>query len=253
MIRIKELDALTSKFAQCALDPLRVTFYLEHNARVVNYDPIHLDGLLARAVVERATRGRLLADCEDGYWIPLPLQMLWQSDDGFPLWASTMLYPAAKTIKDVYVRHKRNSGGELHNRKKMITRKGSWMERRIPTPTLVCDRYEAYCVGNLDAVQNLLGGFARIGKLRLARVNGVKVEPVDEFSLWRGDKLARPVPAESKLIDLVEKPSLVGWTPPHWKPSLFSPGWQAGTRRAENLREFLDLTYLQEIDYFDAV
>lgn len=43
--------------------------------------PEKLDGLLARAVVEIATGGRLLSDQKDGYWIPLPLKMLWQSDN----------------------------------------------------------------------------------------------------------------------------------------------------------------------------
>jgi len=242
VIYLPELDQFTVRFAQCHLEPLRVTFHLQPNSRIVNYDPIHLDGLLARAVVERATKGRLLADSEEGYWIPLPLKMLWQSDEGYPLWASTVLYPASDTIQDIYVRHKRNSGGELHNKKKMVTRAGAWMERRMPTPTLVCDRYEALCVGNAEATKNLLGGFTHIGKLRLARVNSVTVEPVNDFSLWRDSELMRPVPAISAVaVVLTERSSLIGWTPPHWKPSLFLPGWQAGT-----IRE-------QEIDFFDAV
>jgi len=239
MIHTKELDALTTEYAQCYTESLRVTIHLQPNSRIVNYDPIHLDGLLARAVVERATNGRLLADSEEGYWIPLPLKMLWQSEEGYPLWASTVLYPASDTINDIYVRHKRNSGGEFHNKKKMVTRAGPWMERRIPTPTQVCDRYEAQCIGNIDAVKSLLAGFTHIGKLRLARVNAITVEPADEFLLWCNNTLLRPVPIASGAIALTERSSLIGWTPPCWKPSLFSLGWQAGTKK--------------EIDYFDAV
>ena len=231
MIYLPELDAFTATFAQCHTEPLRIAFNLQPNSRVVRYDPIHLDGLLARAVVERATKGRLLADSEEGYWLPLPLKMLWQSGDGYPLWASTVLYPKADTIDDIYVRQKRNSEGNLHNKKKLKTRAGPWMPRRIPTPTQVCSTYEARCIGNLEIVRELLSGFTHIGKLRLARVNSVMVEPVGNFSLWRDDELMRPVPALSgKVVIATERPSLVGWTPPHWKPSLFLPGYQAGTR-----------------------
>jgi hypothetical protein len=229
MIHIPELDQFTSQFAQCAYEPLRVTFNLRPNSRIVNYDPIHLDGLLARAVVEIATEGRLLADSEDGYWIPLPLKILWQSNDGFPLWAATVLRPVGPAADDIYVRHKRNSEGFLHNKKKLVTRNGPWMERRLPTPIQVCNTYEATCIGNVDAVQNLLDRFTHIGKLRLGRVDEITVEPCDEFSLWDEDELLKPVPAQADVVPWLENPSLVGWTPPHWKPSMFSMGWRAGS------------------------
>jgi len=229
MIHTKELDALTTKFAQCHIEPLRVTLHLQPNSRVVDYDPIHLDGLLARAVVERATRGRLLADSEEGYWIPLPLEMLWRSDEGYPLWAATVLYSVSEAVDDIYVRHKRNSEGFLHNKPKLRTRAGPWMERRMPTPVRVCNTYEALCIGNLDAVQELLAGFTHMGKLRLARVTEFLVEPASEFSVWRNGELIKPIPAASEQTRWLENPSLIGWTPPFWKPSLFTMGWRVGT------------------------
>lgn len=232
MIHLPELDAFTARFAQCNTEPLRVTFQMEQNAKVVNYDPIHLDGLLARAIVERATQGQMLSDAEEGYWIPLPLKMLWQNADGFPLWSASVLYPASDTIDDIYVRHKRNSTGEMHNQPKLQTRAGPWMERRIPTPIQVCDRYEARCIGNIDAVQELLS-FTHLGKLRLGRVLSVSVEIVDydiPEILWRNEQLIKPVPAQSELTGWLENPSLIGWTPPFWKPSLFAMGWRVGTK-----------------------
>jgi len=229
MIRLPELDAFTAKYAQCDYEPLRVTIKLQPNSRVVNYDPIHFDGLLARAVVTHATKGRLLADSEDGYWIPLPLKMLWKNDDSFPLWAASVLYPITQNVDDITVRHKRNSDGHLHNKKKLVTRAGPWMERRIPTPVQVCDVYEAVCIGNRVLVQELLEMFTHIGKLRQARVDSVTIEPVESVNvLWRDDKLIKPVPAQADLIQWLENPSLIGWTPPFWKPSLFAMGWRVG-------------------------
>lgn len=231
MIHLPELDQFTAQYAQCAYEPLRITFNLQPNSRIVNYDPIHLDGLLARAVVTHATEGRLLCDSENGYWLPLPLKMLWRNDDGFPLWAASTLYPVGEHTDDITVRHKRNSDGHLHNKPKLKTRAGPWMERRMPTPVTVCDAYEAVCIGNRELVVGLLDMFTHIGKLRLGRIVGVRVEPVDSMDvLWRDDALIRPVPAAAGLIDWLEKPSLIGWTPPHWKPSLFLPGWRVGTR-----------------------
>ena len=231
MIHIPSLDAFTASFAQCHVEPLRVIVRLQTNSRIVNYDPIHFDGLLARAVVERATRGRMLADREDGYWIPLPLKMLWVSEEGYPLWAATILYPLSKIISDIYIRHKRNSEGFLHNKKKLKTRAGPWMERRMPTPIQVCDTYEALCIGNREIIQDLLANFTHIGKLRLGRIVKVTVESADEFSIWRDGTLIKPIPVASELVEWLERPSPIGWTPPYWKPSLFQPGWRAGTRR----------------------
>lgn len=232
MIHIDELDRFTARFAQCNYEPLRVTFHLRPNSRITNYDPIHLDGLLARAVVEIATEGRLLADSEDGYWIPLPLKMLWSNENGYPLWAASVMYPVGEHVDDIYVRHKRNSEGWLHNKPKLRTRNGPWMERRLPTPMQVCDRYEARAIGNIDAISNLLSFFTHIGKLRLGRVNKITVEPASYTAndiLIKDGKMIKPVPSRSELVQWSENPSLVGWTPPFWKPSLFEIGWRAGT------------------------
>ena len=63
MISIPELNTLTVQFAQLHTEPLRVTIHLQPNSRIVNYDPIHLDGLLARAVVERSEERRVGKEC----------------------------------------------------------------------------------------------------------------------------------------------------------------------------------------------
>lgn len=242
MIHLDCLDQFTAKFAQRTYEPLHITFHLLPGGRVVNYDPIHLDGLLARAVVEIATEGRLLADAEDGYWIPLPLKMLWQDGGGYPLWAASVLRPVGPAVSDVYVRHKRNSEGWLHNKKKLVTRNGPWMERRMPTPIQVCDTYEARCIGNADAVRLLLEHFTHIGKLRLGRLDRVDVElaDFDESAVYLdGATLIRPMPAEAGLLRMWPgTPSLVGWTPPFWKPSLFRHGWRAGTKSMDWFEAF---------------
>jgi hypothetical protein len=36
-------------------------------------------------------------------------------------------------------------------------------------------------------------------------------------------------------LHIAEMPTLVGWTPPQWKPALFSYGWAIGTAAIDNL------------------
>ena len=231
MIHLDCLEKFTSEFGALCYEPLTVTIKLRSGGRVVNYDPIHLDGLLARAVVEIATEGRLVPDSEDGYWIPLPLKMLWQSEGGFPLWASSVLYPIGPRDEDVYIRHKRNSEGWMHSKQKVQTATGPWMERRIPTPIEVCDTYEARCIGNATAVRELLDHFTHIGKLRLGVVDSISVQPAgyDDWDvICDGQRLIKPIPQTSGILKMQPgAPSPIGWTPPHWKPSLFLPGWRA--------------------------
>lgn len=230
MIHLPELDKFELD-PNTTVESLRITFILEPNARMVSYDPISLDGLLARAVVERATKGCLLSNQEDGYWIPLPLAALWHCERGFPLWAASVLYPVSDRADDIDIYHKRNSGGGLHNKKKLKTRAGPWMQRRIPYPIRVCDKYEARCIGNAETIKDLLSDFTHIGKKRRARLLDVIVEPAG--SAWtdllaRDGQLIKAVPAASNLIQLDDAPSLVGWTPPAWKPGLLLPGWRVG-------------------------
>jgi hypothetical protein len=233
MIQVNTINAISEKWGRY-YQPLRVRMVLQANSRMVNYHPLQLDGLLARAVVEQATEGRGLPDAQDGYWLPLPLEMLWQSADGYPLWAASTFYPVGSNVEDTYVRHKRNSEGAMHSHKKLTTRNGPWMERRLPTPVRVCTTYEARAIGNLEAVADLLKHFVYVGKLRLARVDGIEVTAADYSDseiVMDGMTLIKTIPAEAQLLKLwPEAPVLVGWTPPQWKPSLFRLGWSAGTR-----------------------
>jgi len=235
MIRLPELDAFND-LTKLDFEPLTVTLQLEQNARMVSYDPLKLDGLLAFAVVQRATSGRGLQNQEGGYWIPLPLKQLWNDERGFPLWASSVFYPVADCADDVSIYHKRNSDGSMHNRKKLKTRAGPWMPRRIPYPVKVCERYEARCVGNTEAIAHFLNtdNFTHIGKKRMARVVDIIVERA-RFSerdvLVRDGVLIKAIPQVANLVDIQDAPSLVGWTPPHWKPGLFLPGWRVGQKK----------------------
>lgn len=121
----------------------------------------------------------------------------------------------------------------------------------MPTPTLVCDELEARCIGNLELVETLMSFFTHVGKLRLGRIKSVSVEPCayDERDAWsNGSKFIKPMPAAANIAtEWSSLPTPIGWTPPFWKPSLFLPGWRAGTVAGDISVD------VSEVDFFEDV
>lgn len=221
--------------------PMWIIAVLKPGSPVAGYDPIHLDNLLARAVVNEATRGSGLADNNEAYELPIPLQCFWRSEEGFPLWASTVFSPVGEHGADTVYWHKRSISGRWTGTKSGVlnikTVAGRWMERRVPVPAIVANAWEAWCIGNPNEVARLLKGIRFLGKRRsvgFGEIDHWDIVPAEIESLLISDgRLTRPVPlaaAEVLGANLPEDSlALVGWTPPQWKPSLFSPGWWAGS------------------------
>jgi hypothetical protein len=227
--------------------PLVVTAVLLPGSALVSYDPLNLDNLLARAVVDEALAGRglpLLA-ASDAYALPIPLRCLWRDEQGLPLWAATPFAPAGAVARDVHYWHKRLQSGAWTagrgGRLSLASAHGRWMERRVPQPALVAERFVARAVGDPAEVARLLGRITHLGKKRGAGFGAVARWEVAEsdapFALVAdtgdGPRLTRSLPAAAvRLLDggLPDgPPALVGWTPPQWAPWLFAPGWWPGT------------------------
>lgn len=245
MIDYPSLIPYADRYQQLRHEPLRVIATLRPGAHIVNYDPICLDGILAWAVVQEATEGAGVPHTNDPYCLPVPLATLWRSDDGYPLHASTSLYPVGVVhADDIHYYHKRAPTGEYSRATSkhglsIPIRSGRWMERRIPVPTQTTMALEALCIGNQSEIQRLLAYVSHIGKRRASGMGEVAawdVAPVDQFVLWReidGERrLARSIPqAAGPALDIrtIDAPALVGWTPPQWHPVLQRVGWREGT------------------------
>lgn len=222
--------------------PLRVVCQLADNSPVGGYDPVTLDGLLAWAVVAEATQGAMVPSDSRCYNEPLPLRCLWRSPEGLPLWAASCFFPLGDVAPGTLYLHKRVITGEWSRgnvktgRLTLDTAKGRHMERRVPLPVKVCPLWEARAWGDPEEVLRLLASVAFVGKRRSAGLGEVRewfVGPCPEMHepedtvFWDG-ALRRPFPVgAAAMLPAVttEPPSLVGWTVPHWKPSLFGPGW----------------------------
>lgn len=237
MIEINAIVDYGKKYADEPMTPLTVIAHLRNGAPVTQYgtEAIHLDGVLSKAVIYAALHCVTLPDSDDPYWLPLPLQVLWQHPDGRPLWAASGFYPVGDYVQENVYIHKRNPSMHFSNNAKIETGKGRYMERRVPIPALIAESWEARCIGARIWIENLLELIDNIGKHRnrgfgaVARweIREAQWSPADIYS--DGARLLRSLPAEANLIPWPGRPVNIGWTPPQWKPSLFSAGWPVGT------------------------
>lgn len=230
------LQPYAERYAALQHVPLRVVATLRDGAPLAAYDPVNLDNLLARAVVHQATRGALLPESPTPYALPVPLKCLWRSEQGLPLWACTPFRPEGQGVGDVTYWHKRAQPGTW-TKGSLNFRNGRWMERRVPLPTIICQRWVAEAEGDPQEVARLLRGLAFVGKKRsqgLGEVESWTVEPLESFALVRDGRLTRALPllAVSLLGGAMPEGGTVpvAWTPPQWMPRLFVPGWWPGTR-----------------------
>lgn len=235
MIRLPELDELAGVYASLPCEPLRVTAHLKPGSHLVSYDRAYLDGILAWVVVRLATQGRGLPNTPEAYWIPLPLEAAaWI--DGLPLWRSSVFLPGGEAVADTVYHHKRMPTARHSKQGNLKAHVGRWMERRTPVPTEITadGRYVAYAVGHAETVARLLDYIAFLGKRRnvgFGEVARWEVEPCAPLDVFvRNGKLAHALPVDyAHGYELNAPPTLVGWTPPAWKPSLQRLGWPVGT------------------------
>lgn len=240
------LDAMARSYQGLSLQPCRVTALLRDNAPVCAYDPIHLDNLLARSLVDEATGCAGLVTAQRPYDLPCPLHCLWRDPWGLPLWASTVFTPEPDHVADTIYSHKRAQSGRFTKTKSgrfsVVTKSGRYMERRIPTPVTISHRWSAFCVGDIVEITRLLQSISFLGKKRAVgwgEVREWRVDPLplpEDFDaaciLTHEGLLTRPVPigaAAALGLFLSGSASLVGWTPPQWLPSAFQAGWRTGT------------------------
>ena len=244
MITIPDLIPYAERYARMEMEPLRITLYPRTNAHLVSYDPVLLDNLLARCVLDAATQGERLLNGDDGYDLPAPLRCLWRDERGYPLWAATPFMPVGDYERDVVYQHKRVQSGRWtaargKNGYGVPTVSGRWMERRAPLPTIVCAEFVATCIGNAIEIGRLLEQLTHVGKRRaigFGEIDHWLIEPLGHDFLLVDEiaRLTRSLPAAAfeallpRCYEPLEAPVPVGWTPPQWKPELFTLGWMAG-------------------------
>jgi hypothetical protein len=236
----QEFISYATRYDELFMEPLRIILTLKSGARLAHYDHLCLDNLLARAVVDEATKGTGLPDTTEAYSLPIPLKCLWRSKNKLPLWAATQFMPGGQNATDITYYHKRAQSGRFTGVKNghfaIRPTDGRWMERRMPLPTTIAEYWHADAIGNPQEIARLLSHITFVGKFRTKGMGEVlkwDILSLAEFSLVQAGKLAHALPLEAMiLLDglLPQGESVpIGWTPPQWKPSLFLSGWPCGT------------------------
>lgn len=239
MLNYPPLSPYGERYANLPLEPLTITARMVPGSPLAGYDALCLDNLLARAVVMEATAGMGLPGSVMPYRLPVPLQVLWHSDEGLPLYAATPMHPDGQSVSDVHYWHKRRQSGRWTAGRKgqfnIAPTDGRWTERRVPLPTTLARAWVANVVGNGEEILRLLRLIHHIGKRRANGYGEVEIWQVRSgpgFGLVVDGRLTRSVPeaAQPLLGDARpgDLPTPVAWTPPQWLPGLWLPGWKEG-------------------------
>lgn len=228
---IEKMKIIKEQYESLHHEGLKITAFT--NQAIMGYDFPYLDGLLERALVDDVLQGETFFFENTTYYdIPVPIKKLWVSDKGYPLNCCSMFWPGIMPVMDTVFVHKRTAFE--FTKKPPKTGIGRWMDRRIPYQSLLSPSWTAYCHGNKAEIARLLQYIRFLGKHR-----GIGYGEIDRFEIneWDGSemdcimqegKLLRAVPKDCGLVNPKAACSTVGWTPPYWKPNLFSNGWRAG-------------------------
>lgn len=216
--------------AQIAMQPLRII--VEVSGPIAGYHALNLDNLLARLVVDRATEGNALDNDHSPYLLPAPLKILWRHPQtGLPLYAANPFAPVGHNRQIILWWHKRFIKSEYAAIRPGVSKgdiqpnQGRFKEKRIPLPAQTASHWYADCIGDGDAISELLRLCHAIGKRRMAAVVAWWIVPMDEFAI------DRPVPLNYLYSDdpatLPLNAQYCGWTPPYWPGVPECQGWCA--------------------------
>lgn len=229
------LEPFIEHYAALPKAPLRITAVLEDS--VINPDSLHLDAILSYAVVALATDGAGLnteKNSTEPYCLPLPLACLWVGFYGLPLWASTDFVPAGAHVEDTKYYHKRMLESHMATSNIRIGR-GVHKELRTAYKTSNAIRMSADCIGNIDAITELLQLVPAIGKKHgtSGSVAEWRIEHIESFSLFdaRG-RAQRPIPCNAVSAPHFDAQH-VGFTPPYWLQSAFDMCYVTGMELPE--------------------
>ena len=225
IIHLPELDAMGQHFATLTMAPFCLT--LRTLKPIAGNDALHLDGLLAKAVVIEARRGKPIPPTEGAYHMPLPLAMA-REHQGLPVWQCNDFEAVEAMVGHTHY-HQRSDANPYDpaatiatlpckkRRRMPPTTEGQYMSYRVPLQYTEADCWQCEAIGNADEVLRLLGEYlptvGKKGSQGYGRVLSWNAEPISEFSL------SRPVPIADPSQPF--NAQMMGWTPPYWHRGLW--------------------------------
>lgn len=209
--------ALAAHYDSLPMQALKVTARLGKAYAPGTDGTVHLDALLAYAVMSSLGDAAPVLDKAAPYIFPIPVKILWLSADGLPLLASSELQPDGDATSGTDYWHKRFPASAVQRHCQQpntpVTR-GVFKEYRIPIKVVSAESVSAFCIGNADEIIRLLGFIPFIGKKRAQGKGLVLGWEVSESSVTAEDILKlRPVPAA---YHGQQGGAVRGWCQPYW-------------------------------------
>jgi hypothetical protein len=194
---------------------LKITAVLDGTGAILDpFSPIHLDGLLGYAVLTERGPIESLAHDETPEEIELPLER--REQNGSWHWAASVFEPEGDGESIQMARRRFDvSRAELLRgtvRYDVGATKDTWK----PWPLTLASKATAWCVGDADRIESLLGKhIRRLGSERARGKGGIArwiIEPVyEDFSCARDGLAMRYLP-DAKAVHVVRP------RPPYWHP-----------------------------------
>lgn len=210
-------------YAALPKGPIIITAQLVTPILHAERERTHLDGILSAAAL---TDHPQASNYDHAAVIPLPLDLIWVSPQGLPLWACTPLMPVGEGLATREYWHKRypSHRADFGDKLNAVTSAGRWKEYRVPVHAQQIDRLHALAIGNAEAVEALLAVVTHIGKKGSMGYGRVARWSITPGAHNLDDVLAlRPVPV-CYYKDRQPVGALAlnrGWTAPYW----YSPWW----------------------------
>ena len=220
-------DVLAERYAAIDKRPLIIDAVLATPYVPAGSDQsVHLDGILSQAVLT----AHPCAPQFNGQAciVPLPIEILWLSAQGLPLWAASDMLPDGDTNQAREYWHKRypSHRADFGTKLSATTTAGRWKEYRVPLNAVRTDKLRAVAVGNKAEIERLLSFVSHLGKKGSAGYGRVAQWGVSDLPVENALDLilsAKAVPVDYAVeseISGIYNP-LKGWTPPYW----YAPNW----------------------------
>ena len=188
---------------------------------VAGYDHIHLDALIQKAVVLDALQGTALPPSALPYAIPLPLEVVWHSPQGYPLYNASSLLPQGEAITGLFWWTRRNDASFSARFTQRRKQGGVWQpddtagpykEYRMALPTTAASVLVGYGVGIAGEVERLLslltcGVGKRVGS-GFGQISQIEVE-------------AQALPTPLAFVAPTAEGDLELLRPSHWLPARY--------------------------------
>lgn len=196
------------------LNNLKITFYLDGTG--VYYDPgnpIHLDALLAWALIPFHVELDNIGRSDVPYDVPLPLEK-WKINNQWG-WKASVLFPGENCFESIQYWRKKFRQDKIQLMKGAANlQQGIYREYNTPMCLVITDKMIAYCRGDRYRVLSILKKHIKyLGKKRAygkGKIVDIKAEKIDEdYSIVKDGKASRWLPIK-------KEGRLVRCRPPYW-------------------------------------